>query len=138
MRECILGKAAVRSFVFTLAFAWTGCTGNVQYRVGDAAVEHHEVDDGHHYDLAYVEFDEQGDFWDRDQLKRAVDLVQSKSRPLLVVYVHGWQNNASPNTNDVPQFHDLMAKLARTPGIRNYQTVGIYLGWRGKQAYDPL
>ncbi len=121
-----------------LILCTTGCTGNVQYRPGAASVESHSADAGRNYDLAYVEFDEQGDFWDRDQLKRAVDLIHGTSKPLLVVYVHGWQNNASPDTNDVPQFHDVLAKLARTPGVKPYQVVGVYLGWRGKQAYDPL
>jgi hypothetical protein len=136
-RACrVSGLFAVTATVFALF----GCTGNTQYRKGDAAVEPRSAAEGRQYDLAYVEFDEQGDFWDRDQLGRAVDVIQHTSKPLLVVYVHGWQNNASPNTNDVPQFHDLLAKLAGTPGVNKagYQVVGVYIGWRGKQAYDPL
>lgn len=132
---------SIRLLAVTIAIiGFVGCTGNVQYRKGDAAVESRNPTEGRHYDLAYVEFDEQGDFWDRDQLRRAVEVIQRTSKPLLVVYVHGWQNNASPNTNDVPQFHDLLSKLAGTPGINKlgYQVVGVYLGWRGKQAYDPL
>jgi len=128
----LAGIIAVISFL--------GCTGNVQYRKGDAAVESRNPTEGRPYDLAYVEFDEQGDFWDRDQLRRAVEVIHLTTKPLLVVYVHGWQNNASPSTNDVPQFHDVLSKLAGTPSVKKlgYQVVGAYIGWRGKQAYDPL
>ena len=122
-----------------LSLAAAGCLPNRAYRPGAAAVEprHRGEND---YDLAYIEFDEQGDFWDRDQLRRAVELVKQKQKPLLVVYVHGWQNNASGATNDVPQFHRVLEKLAETEGVRRpgYNVVGVYLGWRGKQAYDPL
>jgi hypothetical protein len=123
-----------------VTFELLGCTGNVQYRKGDAAVEPRAPSQGRSYDLAYIEFDEQGDFWDRDQLRRAVGVIQRTSKPFLVVYVHGWQNDASGNTNDVPQFHAVLSKLARTPGVKKlgYEVVGVYLGWRGKQAYDPL
>ncbi|MGI9089392.1 MAG: hypothetical protein ACR2HH_16900 [Chthoniobacterales bacterium] len=139
MRNVFSSALAVRALALGLLLGGIfGCTGNVQYRVGAAAVEHQIPAEGGHYDLGYIEFDEQGDFWDRDQLKRAVELIHHTTNPLLVVYVHGWQNNASPNTNDVPQFHHVLAKLARTPGVRNYQIVGVYMGWRGKQAYDPL
>lgn len=126
--------------VVSIVFAMLGCTGNTQYRKGDAAVEPRNAAEGRQYDLAYVEFDEQGDFWDRDQLRRAVEVIQHTTKPLLVVYVHGWQNNASPDTNDVPQFHTVLSKLAGTPGVNKlgYQVVGVYIGWRGKQAYDPL
>ena len=122
-----------------LLLAAAGCLPNREYRPGAAAVER-KTPGQRNYDLGYVEFDEQGDFWDRDQLARAVGLVKQTPKPLLVIYVHGWQNNASDNTNDVPQFHEVLAKLARTERIRklDYQVVGVYLGWRGKQAYDPL
>jgi hypothetical protein len=92
------------------------------------------------YDLGFIEFDEQGDFWDRAQLAAAVQLIKETRKPLLVVYVHGWQNNASDQIYDVPQFRDVLEKLSRAERVRelNYQVVGVYLGWRGKQAYDPL
>ncbi len=122
-----------------LSLAAAGCLPNRAYRPGAAAVEPRSTGKTD-YDLAYIEFDEQGDFWDRDQLRRAVDLIKQEHKPLLVVYVHGWQNNASEATNDVPQFRRVLEKLAQTEGVRrpDYQVVGVYLGWRGKQAYDPL
>ncbi|HEY3602274.1 MAG TPA: hypothetical protein VGK72_09990, partial [Chthoniobacterales bacterium] len=128
-----------RFTLVALLFCMAACLPNRPYRLGDRAVEH-GIAGNQSYGLAYIEFDEQGDFWNRDQLKRAVDLVKTTSKPLLVVYVHGWQNNASDASNDVPQFHRVLEKLAQTEeiGQQGYQVVGVYLGWRGKQAYDPF
>ncbi len=128
-----------RAIPLTLLLSLAGCLPNRPFRVGTAAIEPREngVRD---YDIGFIEFDEQGDFWDRQQLASAVNLLKGTSRPLLVVYVHGWQNNASEQTTDVPQFRQTLEKLARTEQVRalHYQVVGVYLGWRGKQAYDPL
>lgn len=134
MRARILSLAGLVAFL-VLA---TSCTPNRQYRLHEAAIEHHPEGKAS-YDLAYVEFDEQGDFWDRDQLARAVGLIKQTRKPLLVVYVHGWQNNAL-DSFDVGQFHDVLGKLAQTQRVQDldYQVVGVYLGWRGKQAYDPV
>ena len=54
--------------------------------------------------------------------------------------MHGWQNNASKSSRDVKEFDTVLNKLAQTPAVRaeNFQVVGVYVGWRGKQAYDPL
>jgi hypothetical protein len=133
MRARILWLASLVAFLVL-----TSCTPNRQYRLQEAAIEHHPAGPAS-YDLAYVEFDEQGDFWDRDQLARAVGLIKQTRKPLLVVYVHGWQNNAFDSL-DVGQFHDVLGKVAQTQRVQElgYQVVGVYLGWRGKQAYDPL
>jgi hypothetical protein len=116
-----------------------GCLPNKPFRPGAAATEP-RLGGARDYDLAFIEFDEQGDFWDRQQLASAVGLIKQTRKPLLVVYVHGWQNNASEDTYDVPQFRSVLEKLAQTDRVQQlkYQVVGVYLGWRGKQAYDPL
>ncbi len=116
-----------------------GCLPNKPFRLDTGATES-RMNGTRDYDLGFIEFDEQGDFWDRQQLASAVNLIKGTSKPLLVVYVHGWQNNASDQTADVPQFRQVLEQLARTERVRalKYQVVGVYLGWRGKQAYDPL
>jgi hypothetical protein len=89
------------------------------------------------YDLAFIEFDEKGDFWDREQLGYAYKQIEKLSRnpskpPLLFTYIHGWQNNASDKTHDVANFRGLLSRVARNPQIsENYQVFGVYLGWRG-------
>ena len=89
------------------------------------------------YDLAFIEFDEKGDFWDREQLghayKELAKLGADKSKPpLLFVYIHGWQNNASDKTHDVASFKGFLSRLAKNSHLnKNYQVFGVYLGWRG-------
>jgi hypothetical protein len=99
------------------------------------------------YDLAFIEFDEKGDFWDREQLGYAYQQIEKISRisskpPLLFIYIHGWQNNASDKTHDVANFRGLLSRLAHNPKIsENYQVFGVYLGWRGllvPGGTDPL
>jgi hypothetical protein len=89
------------------------------------------------FNLAFIEFDEKGDFWDRQQLGYAYKQIAKLSRnsskpPLLFIYIHGWQNNASDKTHDVANFRGLLSRLTRNPQISgHYQVFGVYLGWRG-------
>ncbi len=135
LRKILLRLAASLALVALLP----SCLPNKSFRPGNAATEP-RLQGTRDYDLGFIEFDEQGDFWDRAQLAAAVSLIKQTRKPLLVVYAHGWQNNASDEVYDVPQFRDVLEKLARTERVRelNYQVVGVYLGWRGKQAYDPV
>jgi len=84
------------------------------------------------YKVAFIEFGEQGSYQDPTQLKNALDLIRSTAKPLIITYVHGWQNNFE--SDDVEKFESLLARLNRAPAIRNvgFHVVGIYLGWRGK------
>lgn len=88
--------------------------------------------------LAFIEFDEQGEFWDPRQLPEAVALVRRGSTaatpPLVVLFVHGWKNNADNRPNrkngNVLGFEGTLEYLAsgRYEGV---PVVGIYIGWRG-------
>jgi hypothetical protein len=89
------------------------------------------------YSLAFIEFDEKGDFWDRQQLGYAYKQIENLSRnstkpPLLFIYIHGWQNNASDKTQDAANFRGLLSRLAANSQISaHYEVFGVYLGWRG-------
>jgi hypothetical protein len=84
------------------------------------------------YKVAFIEFGEQGSYQDPTQLKNALDLIRSTAKPLIITYVHGWQNDVE--SGDVEKFESLLARLNRAPAIRDvgFHVVGIYLGWRGK------
>ncbi len=88
------------------------------------------------YRLGFIEFDEQGDFWDRAQLRKTVQAIRETGRPvLLVTYIHGWQNNSNPkDAADVEQFRGLLARLTadETVQLSGLQVFGVYLGWRGR------
>ena len=90
---------------------------------------------GHHFDLSYIEFDEKGDYWDRRQLGWTVQAIKRATRAkdtVLVVYVHGWQNDASDlRGHDVGKFRCLLHNLAEADGGKR-RFFGVYIGWRGK------
>src|SRR5207248_1620280 len=72
-----------------------GCTHLSPLRENSAANPHNSVVTGSGYKLAFIEFGEQGSYQDTTQLTNAVELVEKTDRPLVITYVHGWQNNAA-------------------------------------------
>ena len=90
------------------------------------------------YKVAFIEFGEQGSYQDPTQPQNALALIRDTRRPLVITYVHGWQNNVE--SGDVQSFESLLARLNRAPAIRNvgFHVVGVYLGWRGKLTPVPV
>jgi hypothetical protein len=94
----------------------------------------------HPYSINYVEYTDKGKLWDPQELDDAISQFKAAAddgnqHPLVVVYVHGWQNNASNLSGDIAKFRGFMSRLADDyplglPG-KAPQVVGIYLAWRG-------
>lgn len=89
----------------------------------------------HRFDLSYIEFDDNGDFWDRRQVGwtvRELEHAAQANNIVLVVYVHGWQNDASDlRGHDVGKFHCLLEHLSEGDVEGNHY-FGVYVAWRGK------
>lgn len=131
----------------------TACVANRAYRDRDSRpwihepspdqfvsgpqLDQYEPFDGtrHRYDFSYIEFDEKGDFWDRRQLGWTVQEIKRAAQTndlVLVVYIHGWQNDASTlRGHDIWKIHCLLEHLADADGGK-HRFFGVYLGWRGK------
>jgi hypothetical protein len=132
----------------------TGCVSNRAYRDHDSRpwagethldfVQARQLDQyepysteipNHLFDLSYVEFDEKGDYWDRRQLGWTVQAIKraaAKKDVVLVVYVHGWQNDASTiRGHDVGKFHCLLEHLSEADE-GGHRFFGVYVAWRGK------
>jgi hypothetical protein len=124
--------------VYVCAGLLAGCTHLSPLRENSAANPHNSVVTGSGYKLAFIEFGEQGSYQDTTQLTNAVELVEKTDRPLVITYVHGWQNNAE--SGDVEKFSGLLARLNSAPAIRDagFNVVGIYLAWRGKFTPVPV
>ncbi|MDQ2919197.1 MAG: hypothetical protein M3R10_04885, partial [Verrucomicrobiota bacterium] len=90
------------------------------------------VTSGDGFNLAFIEFGEQGSYLDTSQVAAADKLVRTTHRPLVISYVHGWHNNAA--SNDVALFSKFLAQIAATPLIKDkgFHVIGVYLGWRGE------
>lgn len=100
-------------------------------------------------DLAIIEFDDHGVFWKRDQLEDTVSLIrraneEASEGTLVLVYIHGWKNNADPNheNGSLERFRQtVLANATRDRDDRPFATdrvVGVFLGWRGDSSNMPL
>jgi len=107
--------------------------------------------------LAYIEFDDMGELWSigdlqeaskpNSQLSKALDVIDkakaigaSEQRDVdVIVFVHGWHNNASPydeRHKDLASFKSVLETLSDRTGIAYANKppvlVGIFLAWRGQ------
>lgn len=103
------------------------------------------------YSVAYIEFDDQGELWAPAQLDRALAhlerLNKSDAGVALVIFAHGWNDNASPQREKhgkgaLYRYKEILARLAvgirsEFPGV-DVPVMGVFLGWRGKVSSVPL
>ena len=94
------------------------------------------------YDLAFMEFGDDGKLLlaaQKDEFLRRI----AGQKVFLVVFIHGWRNDARPGNENLRHFRTLLSysdmyrqeRCAKTtPGEQRYcghRTVGLYIGWRG-------
>jgi pimeloyl-ACP methyl ester carboxylesterase len=149
---------------FAVIFGLAGCAGNIAYRtdyspcagaqpVTECTVSSLEEysdpsNPGLAYTLGFVEFDDQGQLYDRRQMHALLDyLYRAAARDdlLMTVFVHGWHHNASVNDDNIAHFRQSLLMLsrlersdARARGRQPRKVVGIYLGWRGESVTVPV
>ena len=89
------------------------------------------------YKLAFIEFGDQGSALDESQRAAALSLIHKAERPLLFVYIHGWQNDAV--SGDACRFEHFLDTLSRFPEMREHKInlIGVYIAWRGKDLTIP-
>lgn len=102
------------------------------------------------YSLLFIEFDDQGDLWDTEQLFTAIEHIRQKNREhqyglYTVLFVHGWKNNASPANEEsgaLSHFKRTVeewAVSARTHrGEAAPHLVAVYCAWRGLSLDIPF
>ncbi len=119
------------------ATSLVACTQLSPLRENTDANPHNSVVIGAGYKVAFIEFGEQGSYQDTSQLKNAIELVQNTNKPLVITYVHGWQNNAE--SGDVQRFSGLLSRLNQASAIRDagFNVIGVYMAWRGKLTPVP-
>src|SRR5205085_1880706 len=127
-------KSARRGFVsIALALLLTSCAAYGPYHANTATEPLNSVrgpKDGR-YKLAFIEFGDQGSALDTSQRTAALRVIHDAERPLLFVYIHGWQNNA--NSGDVCRFEHFIDTVSRFPEItgQKINVIGVYIAWRG-------
>ena len=148
-----LAALAVCSLVSIAGPILIGCTPNEAYRTalpancakddcGDAPATFIEKHDG--YDLAFVEFTERGNVFDRGRMKDVLAHVAAQaeydpSNPdkgvFTIVFVHGWKHNARTDDGNVESFRKLLRQIHDIAKKNSIGTprkfIGVYVGWRG-------
>src|ERR1035441_4446195 len=95
-----------------------GCTSLSPLHQNTDVNPQNSVRPGSGYQLAFIEFGEQGSYQDTSQLQNALDLIKRTSNPLVITYVHGWQNDAG--SADVDRFSSLLTRLGGAPRSEEY------------------
>jgi hypothetical protein len=133
-----------------LAAALAACTQHVPYRAELTACDNsqdpracaaHFIESHPEYLLGFVEFDDQGWFWDRRQMWKLLDVLSAEVHRqdlLIVVFAHGWKHNANVCDGNVCCFRETLKQISRLERSASgaakrepRKVVGIYLGWRG-------
>lgn len=94
------------------------------------------------FDLAVVEFNDDGSLVDPAQRSEAVDCISAarESNPngaLVVVFIHGWHHSARPDDKHFAEFRRILMSLTLREAERYHpepsgrRVVGIYLAWQG-------
>jgi hypothetical protein len=107
-------------------------------KVGERIVESYQQ-----FDLSVVEFDDQGKLWNKDQQLGALDgLVEDagakKNGAIILVFVHGWQENADVVNATVRCFRRMLYTWYQDEGPDGRRIIGVYVGWRGQSQRLPL
>lgn len=105
------------------------------------------------YDLLFVEFDDQGlqypaervgdtaAFQINGALEHLKQLAEREAGLSLVVFVHGWNHDASHDDGNLKAFRTMLASLAAVERSRapdegaGYRVVGLYVSWRGRSSH---
>jgi len=103
----------------------------------------------HSFDLAIIEFDDQGQFWEIEQLQDTVNLIEQRNREaeygvLTIVFVHGWKHNAEINREKgalasfLASLQEIARGQAEAGDSKPDRVVGVFLAWRGATTRVPV
>jgi hypothetical protein len=136
-----------------------GCTANRPFRTSFAPCDTSQagagcreavIETAPDYKLGFVEFDDQGWFWNRRQLSAVEKLIQAEAGIgqstnaegiVMVLFLHGWKNNAAYDNENVGMFRATLTGLNKAEQAQSSldtrkarKIVGVYAGWRGLSA----
>ena len=94
------------------------------------------------FELFYLEYNEKGEKFEGNRQSNIIKhAINSSEKPVyLVVYIHGWHNNADTSNKkasfDTAAFPYLLAR--RSYQYPEMEVIGVYMGWRGaKYKFTP-
>jgi len=116
-------------------------------RIESSALEVHDD-----FQLVFLEFDDQGSLYSRAPLDLLIQTLRREAarpdspRILLLLFAHGWKNDARICNRNVCCFRSLLSRLSadlkgvmeRSKGtVGSFRAIGIFVGWRGLSATIP-
>ena len=128
--------------LFLIALTTSACVANKPFRSQISIYPPVPVEQP--YTLAFIEFDDMGEFWDRRQFDRALNAIRQAKvaghgQAIVVTFVHGWKNNSSDKSGNVWGFREQLRQIVGYyRGFTDIPVVGIYIGWRGSVTDIPL
>jgi hypothetical protein len=140
--------------VIPAALALESCTANAPHRTNYDANpsgeerEHAVIESTPEYKLGFVEFDDQGWFWDRRQMELLLRFLYeypvAGGKPgefLIFAHAHGWQHNAGACDNNVVCLQRFLERMDVSERLFNAKAprkiVGVFIAWRGRSITTP-
>jgi len=143
LASCVRGPALRKvdsSSASTRAILATPGTKEAEAEARGAQIEKYNG-----YWIAHTEFDDFGTFANVEQLDQIEHEVTRKGAKglykngmTIVVFIHGWQNNASRNNRNLRDFRALVSKLAPKELEKGRGVLGVYLSWKGETTKIPV
>jgi pimeloyl-ACP methyl ester carboxylesterase len=101
------------------------------------------------YELAIIEFDDQGSCHDRTHLrglaKKLSELDEDAKDAIVIAFAHGWKHDARSDDDILAQFTRVLEQAVyyegqqaknQTPPQPPRSVLGVFAGWRGMSLYD--
>ena len=99
------------------------------------------------YELAVVEFDDQGRCYARAQMEavgaRIGNWMTVERDAIIVVFVHGWKHDARTDDANLLSFQEVLEKTVKLEadqssriGVAARSVLGVFVGWRGMSLFD--
>ncbi len=146
-RSCPVGVA-----IFLAVLALSSCVASQEYRKAQSVYLYQYPSrapgvPGAKATLCFIEFNDQGAMFDSGELDRALSTIRLRQKQeaqqiasasqgiVVVLFIHGWKNNASEDSGNVWGFRAELEDIASRAGR---PVVGIYIGWRGASTNQAL
>ncbi len=148
--DCSARRLSTLAVAAACCALW-GCTSHMAYRAKSGYLRKPAAG----VTVSIIELDDHGELWSRPQVNKALGVIDQAQGgtegpgAIVVVFVHGWQNNASHGNEDDPNgnLHKFKDTLARVRDLEMHSTApneiprnvaGVYIGWRGEAIHPFL
>ena len=116
------------------------CAGNA-LQIGGTGTDYE-------YRLGFIEYDDQGQLWAREQQDSVLDRylrLAGMQDVIVLTFIHGWHHSAEPGDTNVAEFRDMLASVSAQEAASSAQhnrdrrpVLGVYIGWRGDSLAIPF